>query len=1811
MATTIDQLKSLFQKAKKKTLDATTIDEKLGQGLRSFSDRAFNTARVTDNRLRNNLQQNAGTRSYGQAFGKAFLDTPQTMYNSLQKTQITKPFGNLIRSTVTPLSAGAGNYFQGVNTATTAQGGLAKLKGGLQALKGGGQVAAGINPLTYAATSTNTLLPQGVTKRLLTGGLRGFTQTGINPETEAKNINTPLGSFDPVMGVGEMVGFVKNPINAKLFKGTEKILPTAQKTVGKWLGSNSIRGAIEQIALDLPEMPDNMNAGQKAEWLAKTIGVGAVSELVGQGVMQGSGKALKSVGNTKAGKVTQEQVGKLFDYLATARRRNTIPVRRSLSETVPMWREKLSIKRTNTPEDKRVLSQMGYGSQSAAGGLAGAEPYQDENGNWKMRFNPEKAALGIAAMGGIKAIKNGNFKLDPSAKVGGEAPKAENKLLTKLTKNLEKADSKFGFDNSHGELIGKDPNLLPPEKQPDVVAWEDLRTDKTVEGRDIVGEVIGIKHRNGDVVMYTVDALPSGKQTQATAPKGKIRATTPVLDQKTATKLEVQQKTAQLKSVQQKTSLQGGVESVAKVGGEAPKIDGRRFRVFNKSGKVIGKVDGKNFEYAEINAKKMFGGEYGSLMTDSQVPRESMIPPVAKSTPLEALQTEARTPKTVRIWNKSKFSNDGAFADIPVIRKEENITLYQGGKAGDNRQFWTPDKKYAEQFGNVKEKTGTFYKVDNGNTVTDVYVEAPTQATAPKVNISTVKAGRGNPILESLGVDQVAQVPTQKLRIKQEIPQTNQASAGVLDASQQAIASQTKQATQKLSDLLGQQTTSQGKKLTVQDVASEDIIQQAKSDIGVPPEDAKKSVGQVLKDTYTQWVNRYAPIERASAQAKKVLKIQGAELRPEYDPVYTTRRLTGAGGIADARYQTELKPIIKEIDDLGIEKSDMDVYLAHKRMAGFGDVGREIYGTDPAKSRQIISALEAKYPQITGIADKLYAYQDRGLRELADSGFISQDGIKAMQSQNPNYAPLYRVMDLMDDYLGLPTRKTMQGTNPILKIKGSDKKILSPVESIIGNTLKQRLAIEKNNVARSIIGLQDVTDMGFKKTLTSGNDTITVWRDGKKEFWQVGADIAETAKGLNEESTNALLKILQAPAQLLRQGATGRNPDFMIPNIVRDQLDAGITSKYGYIPFIDYTRGLIEVAKKDINTRFGTKFNTDIYDKWANSGAMIDLGELSGKKSIQQSFDEKASKKGLFSWLTAGLDAMGRYSEQPTRVGLFKKAYQKTGNEMLAMLESRDSTVDFARMGSKMKVANSVIPFLNVGVQGFDKLIRSIKNNPGKVALNMGIYGALPAISTTLYNLQNFPEEYSEIPQYEKDANFVLVNGRNEDGTVNYFTIPKGNVLPVVSNPIESFINYVAGTDQQTFGQFATQFISSTLPVVGDGSTLKEVGVKTIGSNLPQLIKPVTENLINKSFWKYDQNKQESKEIVPYYLKNKPAYEQSYDWTPQTYKTIGAVLNVSPLQVQNIMEGYLAGYIKVPNQIIDGLTKLSNGEEISRNDMTILRRFSKTTYPTNNKKPEKEVPVPSMMERVTGKVSASDGTAQPSFVERLTGKKSGVKASKWESYFEVPEYSALPEATNQQKALKEDKRQKIITSVMGDEDVAAEEKLQVLSKLGENLTTQDFEYYQVAALDNDVKTGYVLDEIANIKGAERLEFLAELRKPVVGKMILADGVIDDLYDQDLITSAQKKYLKSLDYEKDPKTGKYALKKGSGKKGKKIKIGSTPTLKKVSIKAPQVAQMAKIDFKIPTAQKVPIRKASTSKPRIKLKDAGRRLLSVVR
>lgn len=931
----------------------------------------------------------------------------------------------------------------------------------------------------------------------------------------------------------------------------------------------------------------------------------------------------------------------------------------------------------------------------------------------------------------------------------------------------------------------------------------------------------------------------------------------------------------------------------------------------------------------------------------------------------------------------------------------------------------------------------------------------------------------------------------------------------------------------------------------------DEIIAEGKKEIGRLKDEKGKTLRELGDDFYTQWIDRYNPITKVVKQVEDFGKKEGFELRPESNPRFTLRRFSGMGGIAEQRYNKELKPVLDEMTAANIDKGDMDLYLKARRDINLSSRG--IYGSDANQARQRIQALETKYGgQLDQHAQKLYAYQSQGFKELADSGFFSPEVAKSIQNTNADYVPFQRVMDELDEYLGIPTKKLQQSANPITAIKGSDKQIYSPIESIISNTFKQRAAIEKNNVAKSIVGLQKaMPDIGFEKVAKSGDDTITVWQNGKKEFYNVGRDIADTVKGMNEEQMNTFLKVLTVPASILRQGATGRNPEFMLPNMIRDQFDAAVNAKYGYVPVVDYLRGLSHLIREDLGG--GDK----LYREWVNSGGSQSFGDLSGRKSIQTMMDTANSKKKLFTWLGDTLDVMGRYSETPTRLGLYSRAKQATGNSMIAAYESREGTMDFSRMGSKMKVANSLIPFLNVGIQGSNKIIRSIKDDPAKFALKAGFYGITPSLMTTLYNVTEHPEEYKEIPQYVKDTNFVVVTGRENDGTVGYITIPKGNVVNYLANPVENFISYLANTNQESVSDMAMQFFSSALPVIGDGKSLKEIGIKTIGQNLPQAIKPITENLINKSFFKYDPNKEQSKEIVPYYLNDKPPAERAYQFTPVMYKKIGALLNISPLQVQNAMEGYLAGGAKIPAQVIDTLSAVGDNREVDRNKIPVLRRFIQHTYPSSSTSKAQN------NERVGlfGKADASESITleEIKYVDEA-GRNKTVNLTP------PIKGNGIDAFTNQNWMYS--KARELYTA-----PISPEQREQAYKQLG--VTGEQVGYDYKATKTNDIKSQYVLSKAQSMSHEDLLREMAKGRQPSIsGAIFASDGVITSLAEAGFITAGEAKLLKKLDY--NTKTGQLKSSGGGAKKGKKptfVKL-SVPKARKVKSLTPKTVSRVK-------------------------------------
>lgn len=127
---------------------------------------------------------------------------------------------------------------------------------------------------------------------------------------------------------------------------------------------------------------------------------------------------------------------------------------------------------------------------------------------------------------------------------------------------------------------------------------------------------------------------------------------------------------------------------------------------------------------------------------------------------------------------------------------------------------------------------------------------------------------------------------------------------------------------------------------------------------------------------------------------------------------------------------------------------------------------------------------------------------------------------------------------------------------------------------------------------------------------------------------------------------------------------------------------------------------------------------------------------------------------------------------------------------------------------------------------------------------------------------------------------------------------------------------------------------------------------------------------------------------------------------------------------------------------------------------------------------------------------------------------------------DVGKVNSMPASSNYEKILKEKEAYKLVDNIL--DNLPPDQQDSALKELG--VTKDDAVYYNYARQENDAKYALVMERLE--ASSDPMRDMVEMRKQVNGKEILSSGVIDQLYDEGLISSAQKKYLKALKYNKD-------------------------------------------------------------------------------
>ena len=678
-------------------------------------------------------------------------------------------------------------------------------------------------------------------------------------------------------------------------------------------------------------------------------------------------------------------------------------------------------------------------------------------------------------------------------------------------------------------------------------------------------------------------------------------------------------------------------------------------------------------------------------------------------------------------------------------------------------------------------------------------------------------------------------------------------------------------------------------------------------------------------------------------QVVKAIKdgTDGKEILSSENPYVLARTLKGVSGVGDTflefgamKYSTKkqigesLRDIIRPIDQAGLLDAFREFAVAkrtlelHKRNI--------ITGVDPVMAKNVIKK-HGNTPSFEKDFQRLRKYQDNLLMYVRDSGLIGKEQFKAIQEANKDYVPFHRVMDP-----GKSSGSGLRGgkSGSLKAIRGSERPIIDPIESIIRNTYVLTTLAERNRVVNALVELAEkAPELGFlakKKAATTvttvtnkelkkllepyfkdesikfGEEDLTLFRkkvfindnnvirykDGKPEVYEADPLIIEAFGAMDREALSMAVKILALPASALRTGAV-LSPDFMARNATRDTVMAYLFSKEGFIPVIDTFIGMGHVLGR-----------SKAYQEWVANG-----GQFSHLQSIDRNYHQKNMKELLQSIPVRNvlrnpieqLRALSGLIEQSTRVQVFAKTAKKARKQGLsdleattrAAFEARDVTLDFQRMGAKIKSVNAIAAFFNAFLQAPDKMVRFMKDNPKAFA--MRAFAGLMVPSATLYLLNRDEEWYKQTPQWEKDIYWHIEIGNSDNPAKNIiYRMPKpfGPGL-IVGTGTEKFIEYMIETDPK-----------------GGQKFLQALGKEFVPNLMPQALSVPLEIWANKSFFL-------NRPIIPRDREKVLPEYQYGTYTTETAKVIAALVGqlpglgdsplASPAVIEHIVKGWTGG----------------------------------------------------------------------------------------------------------------------------------------------------------------------------------------------------------------------------------------------------------------------------------------------------------------
>lgn len=558
----------------------------------------------------------------------------------------------------------------------------------------------------------------------------------------------------------------------------------------------------------------------------------------------------------------------------------------------------------------------------------------------------------------------------------------------------------------------------------------------------------------------------------------------------------------------------------------------------------------------------------------------------------------------------------------------------------------------------------------------------------------------------------------------------------------------------------------------------------------------------------------------------------------------------------------------------------LGAYLGAERCLEMAQLARaegKTYKFPKGLTEQECQEFVKKAPQqFKAAADIFYKVNDNVISIMEDAEVFSHDLAKTLRTKYRKYCPLLRDFSdtaAADSFIGGLTeggRGIGNVSVPLkrINIEGSERGVLNPLETILKSYAVMLNRAERNKVALMAVENSRTADLHELiqevpgTTADPKNCVFTVLINGKKKAYKTTQDLYGPIVGYNLPAANLAFGVARTAARMLRTGAT-MSPSFILRNVLRDTVFAGVSSKNGFIPIVDTIRGAIALAK---DPAMRAEFE---------AAGVTEYNFYSSQKSRIKSLDAMAGETPASAWeimkaVFSRLEATSDFFESSTRMGEYMKARQKGLSMEETARAAREVTLDFSRSGRIGEQVNQVVPFFNACLQGGDKMVRLFREDPWGTAMKVTEYIILPSL---LIMAMNWDEDwYKDLDPDIKNNYWCL--GRN-------IRIPKPQEAGVLfGSGIEALFQQAADKDKDAVSNFLKAFSSNMTPSV-----------------LPTVILPLIEWSANYSFFK-------GRPLVGNKYSRLPDELQYNDYTSELSKGIGSALKVSPMKIDNLVRGY-------------------------------------------------------------------------------------------------------------------------------------------------------------------------------------------------------------------------------------------------------------------------------------------------------------------